>query len=307
MSSEYANIANPIYDGTFKYLFDDNRIAKIVLSALLGSEVLDLQFRPTEHRVFLNEFSISIFRMDFAAIVRTKDGCDKQVLIEIQKAKLPEDIMRFRRYLGSQYSSKENYIIREDAEGELKPLEIFTIYFLGHKLSHTKEPVVWVKRGLFGLGGDSEKVIDGVREEFIDALSHDSIVVQIPYLKKRRKTDLEKLLAVFDQSQKLPGGKQMLGVKMDSFPEKYKEVVRRLEKAACDRKVREQMELEDTYFEEVLDRERFVAIQMEKLQKEAEEATRREEEERKQKEEALAKLEKLEKEFERRERKGREI
>jgi len=33
MSEMYADIANPIYDGAFKYLLDDNRIAKIFLSA----------------------------------------------------------------------------------------------------------------------------------------------------------------------------------------------------------------------------------------------------------------------------------
>ena len=41
-------IANPIYDVVFEYLLDDEKVARLVLSALLGREVLDLQFRPTE-------------------------------------------------------------------------------------------------------------------------------------------------------------------------------------------------------------------------------------------------------------------
>jgi len=153
----YADIANPIYDGAFKYLLDDNRIAKIFLSALIGAEILELDFRPTEQRAVLEAFSVSIFRMDFAAKIRTADGRNRQVLIEIQKAKMAEDIMRFRRYLGSQYSSKENYVLREDPPEERVAMEIFTIYFLGHKLAHTEEPVVWVKRGLYGRGGDPRK------------------------------------------------------------------------------------------------------------------------------------------------------
>jgi hypothetical protein len=41
-------IANPIYDVVFKFLLDDEKVARLVLSALLGKEVLELQFRPTE-------------------------------------------------------------------------------------------------------------------------------------------------------------------------------------------------------------------------------------------------------------------
>ena len=42
------HIANPIYDVVFKYLLDDEKVARLLLSALLGKEVLELQFRPTE-------------------------------------------------------------------------------------------------------------------------------------------------------------------------------------------------------------------------------------------------------------------
>ena len=328
MHEEYADIANPIYDGAFKYLLDDNRIAKIFLSALIGAEILELQFRPTEQRAFCNDFSVSIFRMDFAASIRTADGRNKQVLIEIQKAKLAEDIMRFRRYLGSQYTSEENYVLQEDHGefgGKKVAMEIFTIYFLGHTLAHTEEPVVWVRRGLYGKGGDPAKAIEGVREEFIDALSHDSIVVQIPYLKKRRRTELEKVLSIFDQSQRQVGKERFLSFDMEQYPEKYKEVARRLEKAASEKEVREQMELEDNFLNDLRERDRVEAMRMEKFQKQIEEerklkekerklkkdaeqrareaeqkvtqADQRAEEERKLKEEALAKLARLEKEL----------
>jgi len=62
-------------------------------------------------------------------------------------------------------------------------------------------------------------------------LSHDSIVVQIPYLKERRKTELEKLLSIFDQSQRQVGRERYLSFDMEGYPEKYREVARRLEKA----------------------------------------------------------------------------
>ncbi len=43
-------IANPIYDSVFKYLMDDNRVAKLIVSALLAEEVEELEFRPAEVR-----------------------------------------------------------------------------------------------------------------------------------------------------------------------------------------------------------------------------------------------------------------
>lgn len=37
-------IANPIYDSVFKYLMEDDRVAKILLSALLKKEIVELQY-----------------------------------------------------------------------------------------------------------------------------------------------------------------------------------------------------------------------------------------------------------------------
>ena len=38
-------IANPIYDVVFKFLMEDERVAKILLSALLQKEVVEVQMR----------------------------------------------------------------------------------------------------------------------------------------------------------------------------------------------------------------------------------------------------------------------
>lgn len=42
-------IANPIYDSVFKYLMEDNRVAKVLLSALLQKDVLEVQMRQHEY------------------------------------------------------------------------------------------------------------------------------------------------------------------------------------------------------------------------------------------------------------------
>jgi hypothetical protein len=41
-------IVNPIYDGAFKYLMDDNQIAKLILSTILGEEIISLSAKPQE-------------------------------------------------------------------------------------------------------------------------------------------------------------------------------------------------------------------------------------------------------------------
>lgn len=42
-------VANPLYDAVFKYLMEDERIAKTILSALLQKEVLEVKLRRNEY------------------------------------------------------------------------------------------------------------------------------------------------------------------------------------------------------------------------------------------------------------------
>ncbi len=110
-------IANPIYDVVFKYLMDDNMIAKLMISKIIGEEIESLDFQPKESVAKIEsptpdsekvKASFTVYRLDFAAKIKLSGGGFKQVLIEIQKAKFPTDIMRFRKYLGQQYFTDKN-------------------------------------------------------------------------------------------------------------------------------------------------------------------------------------------------------
>ena len=57
-------VANPIYDSVFKYLMDDNRVAKTVLSALLKKEVVEVEMRKHEYTNGTRD-KISMFRIEF--------------------------------------------------------------------------------------------------------------------------------------------------------------------------------------------------------------------------------------------------
>lgn len=57
-------LANPIYDTVFKYLMEDERIARTMLSAFLKKKVVKVEQRPHEY-VNTTRNNISMFRIDF--------------------------------------------------------------------------------------------------------------------------------------------------------------------------------------------------------------------------------------------------
>lgn len=110
-------IANPIYDAVFKFLMEDKKVAKILLSALLKKEIIDLEMRRHEY-TSMEQTRISLFRIDFSAKIREHDGSEHLVLIELQKTWLITETLRFRQYLGTQYLNKENIIEEKNEHGQ---------------------------------------------------------------------------------------------------------------------------------------------------------------------------------------------
>ncbi|MCI5149079.1 MAG: hypothetical protein D3916_06795 [Candidatus Electrothrix sp. MAN1_4] len=252
---ETVQIANPVYDVVFKYLMDDNSIAKKIISLIIGEEIERLDFQPTEYSddVDKGNRSLTVYRLDFAATVRLPDGSFKRIIIEIQKAKFSTDIMRFRNYLGKQYSNKNNVY---DQEGRVKACPILSIYFLGHRLENIHVPVIRVARKYYDNAMGEEL---SVQEEFIESLTHDSFVIQIPELRRNRRNLLEKVLAVFEQpvSAATP---HFLDISESDYPSEYREIIRRLIKAASEPQVRKTMDVEDEIIEELGSLERIIAV-----------------------------------------------
>ncbi|MEQ8702502.1 MAG: hypothetical protein RIC19_01220 [Phaeodactylibacter sp.] len=248
-------IANPIYDVVFKYLMRDEKLARLLLSAIIGEEVVSLALRPTEHHFPLGE-NLMVLRMDFSARIRYPNGDEKLVILELQKAKLATDIMRFRRYLGEQYKNKNN-VVQESAEeyASRKALPILSIYFLGHKLEHTTAPVIRVNRQY--IDAATGEVLEG-KETFIESLTHDSIIIQIPLLKGHRRNDLEQLLSIFDQSS-ITKDRHLLNIEESGLPKRYRPLLRRLQQAIAEPVVREVMEAEDELIDEFKDYQRKIA------------------------------------------------
>ena len=261
-------IANPIYDVAFKYLMEDNDIARLIISTIIKQNVISLELRPQESTVELQIGSLTVYRLDFAAKIETDQGL-KTVLIEIQKAKLPTDVMRFRKYLGEQYQGEENTykikVIRKHLgkmeEEETKAIPILSIYFLGYPLEHFHIPVIRVQRDCYN-DATNEKLVG--REEFIECLTHDSYIIQVPYLRDDQKTEVEKMLGVFDQSKKT-SDHRVLNIREEEYPEKYRPIIRRLQRAISEPGFRKKMDLEDEVIDELKKMSRVIEQQKEIL------------------------------------------
>ena len=70
-------------------------------------------------------------------------------------------------------------------------------------------------------------------------------MVQINRLKNRRRTELERLLEVFDQGLAARSDPHLLDILEENFPERHREVLRRLMRAGAEQEVREKMDVED--------------------------------------------------------------
>ena len=255
-------IANPIYDVVFKYLMEDNEVAKLLISSIIDEDIIHLEVKPQEYtveKVPVGSNSITVYRLDFAAQIKTSDG-HKLVLIEMQKATFPSDIVRFRRYLGKQYANENNAV--KDKDGNLKALPIYAIYFLGNELGICRTPVLKVSYNILDVG--TQKIVEA-KSDFIELLNHKSWIVQISCMQEPRRNELELLLSVFDQNN-ITSDHHILNVHEEDFPEKYRPLLRRLKQAASEPEVKEQMTVEDEFLDYL---KNWMRSEISKMSKEA--------------------------------------
>ena len=256
------SVANPIYDTVFKYLMEDERIAKTLLSALLKKEVMEVEVRRHEYTNGSRD-KISMFRIDFGATVRQEDGSSKLILIELQKTWLETETLRFRQYLGAQYALPENIIKEDNPEGYAIPM--ITVYLLGHKVGDIDEPVLYVNHKSFDYDGN--EVTKGIPDPFVDSLVHDSFIVQIPRLRGKVNNRLDKVLSVFDQSCKDKYNRQVLNIDEALYADddEMKHIIHRLLSAASDSALRMEMNVEDEYFSAIENRDTAIMLRDEKI------------------------------------------
>ena len=256
-------VANPIYDIVFKYLMNDERIARTILSALLKMDIVRVEMRPHEYPDTQRD-TLSVFRIDFGATVRNSDGTEQMILVELQKTWLETETLRFRQYLGVQYQSPKNVIGKGR---DTHALPMVAIYLLGHKVGDIEEPVLYVRHHAFDYAGNV--VTKGLPNPFVDSLTHDSVIVQIPRLHGQVNTRLDKVLSIFDQSYMSTESQQMLCLDDSLYAgdADMEHIVHQLLKACTDSDVRQSMNVEDEYFSAIENRDTEIMMRDQKLAK----------------------------------------
>jgi hypothetical protein len=264
-------IANPIYDMVFKRLMENKRIARFFVETLIGEPVEEIAMVPQEYTYYRKakekdedkekkkkkkikkekipeNWVLSVIRFDFVATIRTANGENKKILIEIQKSNRSDHLTRFRTYLGEQYKRMD---VIEVSTGKIeKALPIICIYLLGFTIPKIKAPAIKVNRTYIDMIGQTE-----IKEKskWIEALTHDGYFIQIPLIKERPRTLLEKLLSIFEQQYFIDDKKTLKDYEYPLDDENVKTIVELLRHAAADAYTRRVME--EAFFEDLNEKE----------------------------------------------------
>jgi hypothetical protein len=255
-------IANPIYDVVFKRLMENERVAKFLIGTLLDETIESVKLNPQEFTRTDEKKSLSIFRLDFIATIKTKDGKRKKILIEIQKARRKIDLMRFRNYLGEQYKKEDN------VDDQLMVLPITSIYILGFNLPEIESACIKVAREYKDL---INKTTLKTKSEFIEQLTHDSYIVQVGRITDRYQTKLDKLLSIFEQANFVDPKKITKKYQHPTDDEEVKTITNILHHAGVEpderKEIEEEQEFWRTYYAMYGDAEKEYVEKLEKKEK----------------------------------------
>ena len=284
--SEYIIIPNPIYDVVFRYLMEDPESATIVLSTLINEKITKLHLEPQTHAkknatpIQVKDPStkddIRLFHLDFTATVELPDGTEELIMIELQKATQPDDIFRFKRYISNNFLKKqEREIIHPTTQAVTtvkKPIRLIPIFILNFRIENEINDLLIrtnrVKEGVF-----KNKQLKKTNE-FIDNLTYDLLVVQLPNLGNITESDYENdeykkklfsLLKIFDQKSKVKNNEHRLRLIRRFFPGFLERVIRRLQAADINNPdLEEQLHAEDEILSVLIDHANQISFLKEK-------------------------------------------
>ena len=139
------------------------------------------------------------------------------------------------------------------------------VYLLGHLVGNITEPVLYVKHKAYNYEG--HEVTEGMPDPFVESLTHDSIIVQIPRLHGRINNRLDRVLSVFDQTQKEKGNPRMIRLDETLYADDsdMRHILHRLTSASTNEKLRRDMEVEDEFLSVVEEYDTTIMKQQEEL------------------------------------------
>ena len=214
---------------------------------------------------------IKLFHLDFVAIIEKENGEIEQVMIELQKVAVETDIFRFKQYIAENFQKKRKVKITDPDTGqeitEDYPYRLIPIFILNFEIEYEITDLMirtrQIKTGIF-TGKELDK-----KNKFIDHLSYELYVVQLPYLNKIDKSLIEDdeyrsklyaLLKLFDQEAKKEDNEYRLRLFRKIFPKFLDRIIKRLQTADIDNPdLEKQMQAEDNYLKPLLRRDNKIA------------------------------------------------
>ena len=292
--SDFIIIPNPIYDVVFKYLLEDPDSAMIVISTLINENIKNLRLEPVTHAekkekqesTILQDPTtkddLRLFHLDFTATVVLPDGSEELIMIELQKASEPEDIFRFKRYISKNFQKKQQVEIIDPVTQAIKivqrPIRLIPVFILNFRIENEINDLLIkmsrIKEGIF------KNRLLHKHIEFIDNLSYDMLVVQLPNILYITEVDCQDddykgklfaLLKLFDQTSRVMDNEHRLRLIRKFFPGFLDRVIRRLQSADIDNPyLEEKMFAEDEYLKALTDRDNKISFFQEQLEKTSE-------------------------------------
>jgi len=289
--TDYLIIPNPIYDVVFRYLMEDPDSAMIVLSTLINEKIKKLHLEPITHSEKNENQSkieiqdpktkddIYLFHLDFTAVVELPDGSEELIMIELQKASEPDDIFRFKRYISKNFQRKQEKEITDPKTQAIetinKPIRLIPIFILNFRIENEINDLL-IKTSRIKTGVFKNKNLQK-HNEFIDNLSYDIWVVQLPnlhnvveddYKNDEYKKKLFILLKLFDQKSKVRDNEHRLRIIRKFFPGFLDRVIKRIQAASINNpNLEEQMFAEDEYLKTLIKRDNKISYLEELLDK----------------------------------------
>jgi hypothetical protein len=198
--------ANPMYDVVFRFMMEDNEVAKKFISTIIGEDVVELDFKPD---------NLPVCCLYFVAKIRTGKNTFKTVTIELQKAKLANDT--------------------------IQPQLRYSIFLLTHDIECQDRLVIELNHQITDLTtGEVISCKEG-ENDFIDFLCPRSWIVQLSHLKEHRRNDIEIMLSIFSGDPT----KHKIDLNEDDYPDAFHPIIRRLAAAYATPQMEERMYTED--------------------------------------------------------------
>ena len=294
IESDYIIIPNPIYDVVFRYLMEDPDSAMIVVSTLINENIIKLQLEPITHSEKKEKSlmtalqdpktkdDLRLFHLDFTATILLPDGTEELIMIELMKTNKPVNVFQFKRVICCNFKKKFEVEITDFDSQSIRTvnrsIRLVTIFILNQRIENEINDLLIktkrVKEGFF-----KNKALQ-LPNEFIDNLSYDMLVVQLPNLENINKEDycedeyknkLFALLKLFDQKSRVRDNEHRLRLIRKFFPGFLDRVIRRLQSADIDNPyLEEKMFNEDEYLRALIDRDNKISYFREELEKTAE-------------------------------------